>query len=135
MLFIANICWTRVVLPLKIRYAVVVNWSDEALREDLPDALARQRLLAELQPRPLSFFEEALPSVAGWPDAPSGYLVFTQGYRRFLEQAQRAGWPSQTFHAGYFHMLVDPVAVSMALIERLSILPRETGYVGDPRVP
>ncbi len=104
------------------------HWSDEDLSEDLPDERARQQMLAELQPRPLSFFEEVMPAVAGWPDAPCGYLLFTQGYRYFLEQAQRAGWPSRTFHAGHFHMLVDPVAVAAALVElmkQIAALPPE----------
>jgi pimeloyl-ACP methyl ester carboxylesterase len=95
------------------------NWSDEDLSEDLPDARVRQQMLAEEQPRPLSFFEEAMPAVAGWPDAPCGYLLFTQGYHGFLEQAQAAGWPSRTLHVGHFHMLVDPTAVAAALIELL----------------
>jgi alpha/beta hydrolase family protein len=93
------------------------HWSDEDLREDLPDGRARQHLLAEVQPRPLSFFEEVMPEVPGWPGAPGGYLLFTQGYRHYLEQAQRAGWPSRTFHAGHFHMLVDPASVAAALVE------------------
>ncbi len=98
------------------------HWSDEDLSGDLPDGLARQQMLAEVQPRSLSFFEEVMPVVAGWPDAPSGYLLFTQGYRRFLEQAQRAGWPSRTLHAGHFHMLVDPVAVATALVELMKAM-------------
>lgn len=98
------------------------NWSDKDLSEDLSDELARQHMLAELQPRSLSFFEEVMPVVAGWPDAPGGYILFTQGYRCFLEQAQRAGWPSRTFHAGHFHMLVDPVAVAAALIELMKVM-------------
>jgi pimeloyl-ACP methyl ester carboxylesterase len=93
------------------------HWSDEDLREDLPDGRVRQQMLAQLQPRSLSFFEEVMPEVPGWPDAPSGYLMFTQGYRHFLEQAQSAGWPSRTFHAGHFYMLVDPIAVAAALVE------------------
>ena len=93
------------------------HWRDEDLREDLPDEFARQQMLAEVQPRSLGFFEEVMPVVAGWPDAPGGYLLFTQGYGCFLEQAERAGWPSRTFHAGHFHMLVDPVAVAAALVE------------------
>ena len=95
------------------------HWSDEDLREDLPDGRVRQQMLAEVQPRPLSFFEEVMPDVPGWPDALGGYLLLTQGYRHFLEQAQSAGWPSRTFHAGHFHMLVDPVAVAAALVELL----------------
>jgi len=93
------------------------NWSDDDLREDLPDGSARQQMLAELQSRPLSFFEEVMPGVPGWPDAPVGYLLFTKGYSPFLEHAQRAGWPSRIFHAGHFHMLVDPAAVAAALVE------------------
>ncbi len=96
------------------------HWSDEDLREDLPDGRARQQMLAELQPRPLSFFEEVVPDVPGWPDAPGGYLLFTEGYRHFLEQAQGAGWPSRTFQAGHFHMLVDPAAVAAALVELMT---------------
>jgi len=93
------------------------NWKEEDLREVLPDGRARQQILAEVQPRPLNFFEEVLPDVSGWSNAPGGYLLFTQGYRPYLEQAQRAGWPSRTVPAGHFHMLVDPVAVAATLVE------------------
>ena len=40
-----------------------------------------------------------------------------KGYRPFLEQAERAGWPVRTFDAGHFHMLVDPAAVARALVD------------------
>ena len=93
------------------------NWSDEDLREELPDGRLRQQVLAQMQPRSLNFFEEVMPDVPGWPGAPGGYILFTQGYRHFLEQAQSAGWPSRTFHAGHFYMLVDPIAVAAALVE------------------
>ena len=93
------------------------HWSDEDLSEDLPDRRARQQMLAEVQPRSLSYFEEVMPDVPGWPDAPGGYLLFTQGYRHFLEQSQEVGWPSRTIPAGHFHMLVDPAAVAAALVE------------------
>lgn len=95
------------------------NWSDEELREELPDGHARQRLLAEMQPRPLGFFEEVMPDVPEWPDAPCGYLMLSEGYRPALEQAQAAGWPSRIFQAGHFHMLVDPAAVAVALADLL----------------
>ncbi len=93
------------------------NWSDEDLSDDLPDRGVRQQVLAEVQPRSLDFFEEVMPDIPGWPDAKSGYLLFTEGYRHFLEQAQRAGWPNRTFQAGHFHMLVDPAAVAAVLVE------------------
>jgi pimeloyl-ACP methyl ester carboxylesterase len=95
------------------------NWKDEDLREDLPDGRVRQQLLAQVQPRSLSYFEEVVPDVPGWPDAPGGYLLLTEGYRPYQEQAQRAGWPSRTLPAGHFHMLVDPDAVAAPLVELL----------------
>ncbi|HEY6543209.1 MAG TPA: hypothetical protein VIZ18_19860, partial [Ktedonobacteraceae bacterium] len=93
------------------------NWRDEDLREELPDEHIRRKMLAELQPRPLNYFEEVMPVVAGWPEAPCAYLLFTGGYRHFLEQAQGAGWPNRMLPAGHFHMLVDPTAVTTALVE------------------
>ena len=93
------------------------NWSDEDLREELPEGQVRQQVLAQVQPRSLSFFEEVMPDVPGWPDAPGGYLLLTQGYRPYLEQVKRAGWPSRTLPAGHFHMLVDPVTVATTLVE------------------
>jgi pimeloyl-ACP methyl ester carboxylesterase len=93
------------------------NWSDEDLREELPDGRVRQQMLAQVQPRSLNYYEEVMPDIPGWPDAPCGYLLFTQGYRPFLVQAQRAEWPGRMFHAGHFHMLVDPITVAAALIE------------------
>ena len=92
------------------------NWTDEDLSEELPDRAIRQQVLAELQPRSLDFFKEVRPDVPGWPGMHNGYLLFTPGYGHYLEQAQKAGWPSQTLPAGHFHMLVDPVAVALALV-------------------
>jgi pimeloyl-ACP methyl ester carboxylesterase len=98
------------------------NWNDEDLREDLPDGHMRKRMLVELQPRPLGYFAEVMPDVPEWPDAPSGYLLLSEGYRPVLEHAQAAGWPSRIFHAGHFYMLVDPAAVAAALIALLQQL-------------
>jgi hypothetical protein len=97
------------------------NWKNEDLSEVLPDGRACQHLLAEVQPRPLNFFEEVMPDVPGWSDAPGSYLLFTQGYRHYLIQAQRAGWPSRTLSAGHFHMLVDPVSVATTLVELMKM--------------
>jgi len=86
--------------------------------EEMPEEL--RRLLAAGSRFPNwrdEDLEEVLPEVSGWSDAPGGYLLFTQGYRPYLEQAQGAGWPSRMLPAGHFHMLVDPVAVAATLVE------------------
>ncbi len=98
------------------------NWSDEDLRELVPDARLRSGLLAEMHPRGLDFFTESLPMIEEWPDAPCGYLRLSEGYAWQSQQARRAGWPCQELNAGHFHMLVEPDRVAGILIEILSTL-------------
>jgi hypothetical protein len=98
------------------------EWTDGELREEVPDDVWRARLLAGLRPRALDYFEEPLPDLAGWPDAPCGYLLFSPGYAAEAEKAQRAGWPVRRLEGGHFHMLVEPVAVARALLELAEVL-------------
>ncbi len=93
------------------------TWTDEQLRVVIPDARRRQQLLNELRPRGLPFFSEPLPIVTHWPDAPCAYLRFSPAYDRPAAQARKAGWPVRTFDGGHFHMLVDPTAVAVMLLD------------------
>ncbi len=96
------------------------EWQDQQLRPILPDAGPRYRLLQQLRPRSLDFFNEPIPVFAGWPDAPCGYMQFSAAYDVPAAQASAGGWPPRSFEAasaGHFHMLVDPAAVAVALIE------------------
>lgn len=97
------------------------EWSDEELREVIPDDRLRGAVLAELHPRSLAFFVEPMPIVADWPDAPCGYILLSPAYQRPAEQARQKGWPYRAFDAGHFHMLVDPNAVTNALIELIEV--------------
>jgi len=92
------------------------DWSDADLREELPDAAARARVLAEMRPRGLGYFAEVPPAMPNWPDPRSGYLLFSEGYRPALEQARASGWPSRVLPGGHFHLLVDPAGVAGALV-------------------
>ncbi|QBD75478.1 alpha/beta hydrolase [Ktedonosporobacter rubrisoli] len=93
------------------------DWKFEEMGEIVPDENTRRLLLAEMQPRSFDYFAEVMPSVPGWPDAPCAYLLFTQSYLPYFEQAHSAGWPCRRLEAQHFHMLVDPVSVSTALVE------------------
>jgi hypothetical protein len=93
------------------------EWTDDDLRDIIPDDGLRRQLVAELRPRPLTFFTEPIPVFAGWPDAPCGYIQLSPAYAGPAEEARDAGWPVRTFDAGHFHMLVDPDAVTAALKE------------------
>jgi hypothetical protein len=111
------------------------NWSDEDLRDIIPDDDLRRGMLAELRPRPLAYFlepipvfsgwpppqgvrtSESAPAGGGWPDAPCGYLLFTSTYAPFAARARRDGWPVREIEAGHFHMLVEPEVVASTLID------------------
>jgi pimeloyl-ACP methyl ester carboxylesterase len=92
------------------------NWSDDDLRPIIPDDGLRRRVIAELQPRPLAFYEEPIPSPADWASMPSGYILFSPTYSPAADRARQLGWPCYTLSGGHFHMLVDPGAVAAALI-------------------
>jgi hypothetical protein len=95
------------------------TWSDQDLREVIPDDELRRRFVAELTPLPLAVYEEPLPVFPGWPDAPCAYLRFghNPAYAAPAAHAQQAGWPYLQLDGHHFHMLVDPPAVANALIE------------------
>jgi hypothetical protein len=105
------------------------EWTEEALREEIPEDGLRQNVVAEQRSRSLDFFTEPIPVFAGWPDAPCGYLQFSSAYDYPAEQAQKRGWAYRQTVAGHFHMLVDPSGVANALIELVAIL--KTRYPVD----
>src|SRR5207248_8072000 len=97
------------------------TWSEEDLREDIPDDSLRRRFVAELRPLPLAVYEEPIPVFSGWPDAPCGYLRFTQtdprAYEEAAQFARHEGWAYTEMQGGHFHMLVDPPGVAEALVD------------------
>lgn len=107
------------------------QWTDEDLRELIPNTGLRQGVLAELHPRRLDFFEEPLPHVEDWPNAPCAYVRLSQGYDQPARQAQQGGWPYREFDAGHFHMLVDPVAVAGAILHLTSSMAQPEGGLSE----
>ncbi len=103
------------------------QWTDEDLREIIPDEGLRRGILAELHPRNLAFFKVPLPHCENWPDAPCAYVRFSEAYDQPAEQARERSWPYRGFDAGHFHMLEDAVAVTEAMFQLMaSILCRRT---------
>jgi hypothetical protein len=98
------------------------DWTDDQLRDLLPDGELRQRLLAEMRPRKLDFFTEPIPVFDGWPDAPCGYIQLSPAYDFAFRQAQSNGWSVAKIDAGHFHMLVEPRRVVERMLEVVSRL-------------
>ncbi|GIV97270.1 MAG: hypothetical protein KatS3mg057_1927 [Herpetosiphonaceae bacterium] len=97
-------------------------FGEHALREVIPDDEVRQQFLSEQRPIPLRLFEEPIPVFSGWPDAPCGYIRFGTAYERESQQAAMAGWPTIQLGGEHMHMLVEPQAVTDALLNLLALL-------------
>ncbi len=91
-------------------------WTDEDLRELVPDAQLRGALVASLRPRDAGFFDEPLPVAPDWPDAPCGYLHLTASYDGAARIAGMRAWPvlgrGDDRPGGHFAALVDPAALA-----------------------
>ncbi len=98
------------------------TWTNNQLRDDIPDAERRQQILTELRPRDLVFFREPLPVVSGWPNTACAYLQLSPVYDKPAAHARECGWPYRTVNAGHFHMLVDPVEVTTILLNLIEEL-------------
>lgn len=97
------------------------TWDEDDLREEIPDAGLRRRMVTELQPRSLDFYTEPIPAFTGWPDAPCAYIQFTASYDWDCKRAEQAGWHVRKIHAGHFHMLVDPISVTNLILHTGSV--------------
>ena len=91
-------------------------WGDEDVSRLFPDEETR-RTVSEEQPRlPLSYYEQVVPVPAGWDDHPCGYLLFAPAYERMADEARARGWPVTHIPGEHLHQIVDPAAVTEALI-------------------
>ena len=99
-------------------------WTDDDLREDVPDDALRAALVASLRPRRADFFSEPLPFPGDWPDAPCGVLQLSESYATTARVARSRGWPvvSAELPGGHFAMCADPDGVADALEELLRAL-------------
>ena len=87
----------------------------------LLDDAQRDALVAELEPLPLAYFEEAAPPSVYM--GPAAYLQLSGAYDNEGEAAARYGWPLVRLPLHHLAMLTHPQAVAGALVslaERLA---------------
>jgi hypothetical protein len=102
------------------------NWTDDDLREELPDPPAREGVLADLRPRGLDYFNEPLPRTPDVATLPGAYLHFTAAYDIHAAQATRWGWPVARQRGGHFAPVADPERTTAALLALASAAAQRT---------
>ena len=71
----------------------------------------------EEQPRlPLAYFGAEVPTPSAWESLPAAYLGFGDTYADEQAEAALRGWPSENLPGQHLHQLVDPVAVTDAVL-------------------
>ncbi|MGW4799111.1 alpha/beta hydrolase [Nonomuraea sp. NPDC004297] len=91
-------------------------WDEEDIVAMLPDPAVRIRVAAE-QPRlPLDYYTQPIPVPAGWDDVRCSCLWFSAPYEKQAAEAARRGWPVARVPGRHLHQIVDPEAVTDALL-------------------
>lgn len=98
------------------------NWTDDDLRDDLPDPASRRLVLDNLCPRPDGYWTEPLPLPADWPDAPCGYVRTSAGYDDGERVAQQRGWPTAHADLGHFAAVAHPHRSTELVLDMVSRL-------------
>ena len=93
------------------------NWTEETLRDVVPEPNLRSELVRDIRKQPWRFWTEPIRVFAGWPDAPCAYLRFTPNptYDDDAAEARARGWAFAELAGQHFHMLVEPDSVTDAL--------------------
>jgi hypothetical protein len=93
------------------------DWWDEAdVAPMFPSPQAREAVSRE-QPRlPLAYYFERVPVPAGWDECRCCYLRFSDPYRDQEAEARERGWPVGVVPGEHLHQIVDPGAVTGALL-------------------
>lgn len=112
----------------------VPKWSawfpEDVMRTLVPDDDLRKQVEDELPSLPLAYFEEAVPTPEAWAEDRCRYLQFSEAYLAAAVDAEVKGWPVVRLAGGHLHMLVDPPAVTEALLHLAS---RDPGRKGAQR--
>ena len=83
----------------------------------LPDPIQRALLVAETAPLPLRMFQEPLPQVIAWSDAPCTYIRLSAAYDQEAATAASLGWSVISLDANHLSIMTDPDGVVMVLTD------------------
>jgi hypothetical protein len=117
-----NESWAEQFLKSLLRGELFPTWTEEDLKDVIPNQGLRSQMVAELNPRGFDFFNEPIPVSDSWPEAPCAFIKFSEPYDWDFKLARQMGWLVREMNEGHFHMLVDPVEVTDVILETMQEL-------------
>lgn len=76
----------------------------------------RAQFEVEVPRVPLRMFEETMPVVPSWPDAPCSFLRLSEPYENELRQAEEMGWATSNLEGHHLWLLSRPGQVAAAIL-------------------
>ncbi len=99
-------------------------WAADEVAQLFPDPATRTAVERQ-QPRlPLSYLDSQVPTPVQWRTMPAAYLAFGDTYAPERATAEQRAWPVETLPGRHLHQLVDPGAVTEAILRLRRRLPR-----------
>ncbi|MBV9525220.1 MAG: alpha/beta hydrolase [Candidatus Dormibacteraeota bacterium] len=92
-------------------------WSEEDVAALFADAETRRRVVDEQPQLPLAYYEERVAVPEDWASTAAAYLLFGPPYTEVAYAAGARGWPVAHVPGEHLHMVVDPHAVTDALLD------------------
>lgn len=94
------------------------SWfGEDVMRGLVPDEGHRAALVREMQPLPLTFLEQRIPSPSGWDRRPCAYLLLSDAYKEAAADARERGWRVEEIAgAQHLHIAVAPEPVTDVLL-------------------
>lgn len=90
-------------------------WGDAQLESMVPDRDRRAVVTSDVPQLPLSFFDAAPAVPESWHDRPAGYVLLSEVYRPFADQARRWNWPCAEVPGTHLETVNRPGEVAAAI--------------------
>lgn len=83
----------------------------------VPDSGARARIEAEMVEVPLEFYEHSVDLPDGWRNAPSRYVLLSEGYRLDATTGISWGWPTRELLGAHLDLVNRPEVIARNMLE------------------
>lgn len=92
-------------------------WGEGVMERLVPDSGVRARIEAELVEVPLEFYGQTIELPEEWSEAPSGYLLLSEGYRSDATTAISWGWPTRELLGAHLDLVNHPKEIARSMLE------------------